>query len=76
MVDVDEFKKLFDPDPLAGVKEVFGVPESHLKPQVLKWKGKSVTVYDFDLFKGIIQDWIKRDNCTKEEALDLFFEMV
>jgi hypothetical protein len=77
MVDVDEFRKLFEPDdPIGKVREVFGVPEPELKPIVLKWKGKSVTVYDFELFKGIIQDWIKRDNITKEEALDEFFDMV
>lgn len=77
-VDLDEFRRLllFEPDPAAKVKEVFGVPELQLKPRVLKWKGKTVTVYDFELFKGIITDWMKRDGITKEEALDEFFDMI
>lgn len=74
-IDIEEFKTLFEPDPLATVKEVFGVPEPELKPRVLTWKGKTTTVYDYELFVGIIKDWIKRDGITKEEALDNFFEM-
>lgn len=36
------------------------------------WKGKTITV-EYDLFRGMIQDWMERDKLTKEEALDLAF---
>lgn len=42
----------------------------------VQWKGQSMVVYDYELFVGIIQDWMKRDNMTKDQALDLAFEMV
>lgn len=74
-IDLDEFTRLFEPDPAAKVEEVFGVPGPELKPIKLQHKGQTLTVYDFELFKGIIRDWMKRDGITKEEALDLFFEM-
>lgn len=74
-VDIEEFKKLFEDDPLATVKEVFGVPEHDLKPTKITWKGKTCTVYDYELFVMIIKDWIKRDKITKEQALDNFFDM-
>lgn len=76
MIDLDEFRELFEPiDPAATVKKVFATPGWEPKATVVKWKGKSTTVYDFEFFKMLIQDWIKRDKITKEEALDNFFEM-
>jgi len=75
-IDIDEFARLFESDPVDKVKEVFGVPGPDFKPKVLQWKGKQVTVYDFELFKGIITDWMARDGTTKEEALEEFFSMI
>lgn len=76
MIDVGEFDKLFNPDPVGAVKEVFGVPAADLKPHKLVWKGKTVTVYDREMFMDLIRSWMKQDGITKEEALDLFFEMI
>lgn len=39
----------------------------------VSWKGKTITV-EYDLFMGIIKQWVA-DGMTKEEALDLAFEM-
>lgn len=75
-VDVDNFMGLFESaDPVEKVREVFGVPEPELKPVKLTHKGQTLTVYDFELFKGIIRDWMDRYGYTKEQALDEFFEM-
>ena len=74
-LDLDEFSKLFEPDPVNKVREVFGVPDPEIKPRVLKWKGQQVTVYDFELFQMTIKDWMKRDNLTKDQAIDEFFGM-
>lgn len=74
-VDVDDFMSLYEADPVEKVREVFGVPEPGLKPKELTWKGQTVTVYDFELFKGIIKDWMERYGQSKEEALDEFFSM-
>lgn len=76
MVDIDEFKQLFEPDPVEKVREVFGVPEPELKPKELTWKGKTVTVYDYEFFVMLIKDWRKRYGYTKEQALDEFFDMI
>lgn len=77
MVNIDEFRELFEPvDPMAAVKKVFATPGWDPKPQKVTWKGKTVTVYDFEFFKMLIQDWIRRDKITKEEALDQFFDMI
>lgn len=75
-IDIDDFMSLYEAeDPVKNVREVFGVPEPGLKPRTLKWKGQTVVVYDYELFKGIIQDWMRRYGQTKEEALDEFFSM-
>lgn len=77
MVNLEEFKELFEPvDPAAIVKKVFATPGWDPKPTKITWKGKTVTVYDFEFFKMLIQDWITCDKLTKEQALDQFFEMI
>lgn len=73
-VDVDDFLGLFEPDPLVKVKEVFEI-EEEWKPTVLTWKGRTVTVWDFELFKMMIKQWMKESGWTKQQALDEFFEM-
>lgn len=44
--------------------------------KVIHWKGQTDTVLDYELFVGIIQDWMKREKWTKEQALDEWFSMV
>lgn len=78
MVDIDGVRELLgvEKTALEKVQEVFpGAEEIELKPRKITWKGKTTIVYDYELFVMMIKDWIKRDNITKEQALDLFFEM-
>lgn len=44
--------------------------------KVVEWKDKKTTVYDYELFVGLIQDWMKREKWSKNKALDEFFEMI
>jgi hypothetical protein len=46
-----------------------------LEPQVIQWKGKTLWVGDFELFKMIIKDWMKRYNWSKDQAFDEYFDM-
>jgi hypothetical protein len=54
--------------------------------QVVKWKGKTYTVDDYDWFTCVIRDWVRgsseaeadrpgiyRQEMTKEAAIDLYF---
>lgn len=72
-VDLDEFDRLFSVDPVATVKKVFNVPEARSKPVI--WKGKTIAVYDYELFVEIIRGWMRRHGWTKEQSLDEFFDM-
>ena len=74
-IDIDEFARLFESDPVDKVREVFGVPEVGLVAKDLNWKGQTIKVYDFELFKMIIKDWMVRYKQTKEQAIDEFFGM-
>lgn len=78
-VDFDEFDNLFGTEetPLQKVQKVFpGAEEIELKPRQITWKGKTDTVYDYELFVMIIKQWRKENNWTKEQALDEWFSMV
>jgi len=74
-LDLDEFTKLFELNPVDKVREVFGVPDPEIRPRVLKWKGKQMTVYDFELFQMIIKQWMNDKKWTKDQAIDEFFGM-
>lgn len=75
-VDMDAFDNLFE-TPLDKVKKVFpGAEEIELKPRTITWKGKTDTVYDYELFVMTIKDWMKREKWSKERALDEWFSMV
>lgn len=75
MVNIEEFARLFGVDPVAPIRETFGVPEPGLKPKTVQWQGQSLIVYDYDHFVALIKDWMKRYKQTKQEALDEFFGM-
>ena len=46
-----------------------------LEPQVIQWKGKTLRVGDFELFKMTIKGWMKHHGWTKDQAFDEFFDM-
>ena len=74
-VDVDEFASLFETD-LDKVKKVFpGAEEVKLVPKPVTWKGKTITVQDYELFVMTIKSWMKEKKWSKEQALDEFFSM-
>lgn len=78
-IDIEEFKELFgiENTTLEKVQKIFpGAEEIKLEQRTLTWKGKSTTVYDYELFVMTIKDWIKRNKWTKEQALDEWFSMV
>lgn len=45
-----------------------------LNPRDVSWKGKTITTCDYELFTLMVKQWIS-EGMTKEEALDLMFEM-
>ena len=77
MIDLEEFKKLFDgePDPIGTVKEVFESSGWNPKPTKVSSKDRTCTVYDYEFFVMIIKSWMVQDKLTKEQALDKFFDM-
>ena len=46
-----------------------------MNPATIKWKGKSVKVWDLELFQMIIADWQKKNGWSKKQAYDEFFDM-
>lgn len=57
------------------------VADFYFNPRWITWKGMKEWVCDYELFTMLIASWIKGDKwgnskpMTKEEALDLYFEM-
>jgi len=75
MIDIEEFRKIFDPDKIDIVKKIFPEAET-LQIKTIIWKDKKVTTYDYESFVKTIKTWIKENNWTKEQALDEWFSMV
>jgi hypothetical protein len=75
MIDIEEFRKIFDPDNIDIVKKIFPEAET-LQIKTIVWKDKKVTTYDYESFVKTIKTWIKENNWTKEQALDEWFSMV
>lgn len=50
------------------------VLDFYFNPRDVSWKGKTIHTCDYELFTMMVKQWIS-DGMTKEEALDLMFEM-
>lgn len=52
------------------------VLDFYFNPATITYKGKSIKVWDYELFTMLIADWRKRYGWSKKQAYDeFFFEM-
>lgn len=52
------------------------VLDFYLNPATITYKGKSVKVFDLELFHMLIADWRKRYGWSKKQAYDEFFSCI
>ena len=52
------------------------VLDFYLNPRTVTWQGQSVRVGDFDLFTGIIKQWMEEMKWSKQRAISEYFSAI
>ena len=52
------------------------VIDFYLNPRTVTWQGQSVRVGDFDLFTGIIKQWMEEMKWSKQRAISEYFSAI